>query len=467
MERDLVNDSTKKVGEDVILYGFVDSRRDHGKIIFIDLRDVSGKAQIVATPKIDEAHNTASKLGSEDVIKVTGSVKKRPENNINPDIPTGKIEISAKKIELISKAKPPPIPIEDDGYDIEETARFKNRHIDLRRERLQKNLKLRHKITQLTREFLDKKDFVEIETPYLSKTTPEGARDFLVPSRLQKGKFYALAQSPQQYKQLLMISGVERYYQLARAFRDEDLRADRQFEHTQIDIEMAFVDREDVMKLVEELVVYVVEGVGKRIEKKPLPVLTFKEAKEKYDTDRPNLSKKKGILNFLWVKDFPLFEKTENGGYTFAHNPFAAPLPGDIDNLKNEKGLENIKSLQYDIVCNGEEVGGGSIRITDPNLQRKVFKVMGYSEQRIKKEFDHLLKAYEYGAPIHGGIAIGLDRLVALLAGENNIREVIAFPVTSSGQTSVMDAPSESNPEQLEEVGLKILPLDPKKDSRD
>jgi len=466
MERDLVSDSTKKVGKEVILYGFVDSRRDHGKIIFFDLRDASGKAQVVATPKVESAYAEASKLGSEDVVKVVGSVSNRPENNINPDIPTGKIEISAKNIELISKAKPPPIPIDDEGYDIEEAARFKNRHIDLRRARLQKNLKLRHKVSQLAREFLDKKNFVEIETPYLSKTTPEGARDFLVPSRLQKGKFYALAQSPQQYKQLLMISGVERYYQLARAFRDEDLRADRQFEHTQIDIEMAFVDREDVMVLVEELIVYIVEGVGKKIEKKPVPVLTFKESKDKYNTDRPNLAKKKGTLNFVWVKDFPLFEKTEDGGYTFAHNPFAAPLPEDTENLKNEKNLENLKSLQYDIVCNGEEVGGGSIRITDPNLQRKAFKVMGYSEERIKKEFDHLLKAYEYGAPIHGGIAIGLDRLVALLAGENNIREVIAFPVTSSGQTSVMDAPSASSSAQLEEVGLKILPLDPKKDNQ-
>ncbi len=466
MERDLIADSLKKIGKDVILYGFVDSRRDHGKIIFFDLRDVSGKAQVVATPKIEGAYEDASKLGSEDVVKVTGSVNKRPENNVNPDILTGKIEIFAKNIELISKAKPPPIPIDDDGYDIEEAVRFKNRHIDLRRERLQKNLKLRHKVSQLAREFLDKKNFVEIETPYLSKTTPEGARDFLVPSRLQKGKFYALAQSPQQYKQLLMISGVERYYQLARAFRDEDLRSDRQFEHTQIDIEMAFVDREDVMNLVEELISYVVEGVGKKIEKKPLPVLTFKEAKDKYDTDRPNLTNKKGTLNFLWVKDFPLFEKTEEGGYTFAHNPFAAPLPGDVQNLIKEKDLDNLKSLQYDIICNGEEVGGGSIRITDPNLQRKVFKVMGYSEERIKKEFDHLLTAYEYGAPMHGGIAIGLDRLVALLAGENNIREVIAFPVTSSGQTSVMDAPSESSSAQLEEVGLKILPLDPKKDNQ-
>lgn len=467
MERDLVSESVKKEGQEVILCGFVDSRRDHGKIIFLDLRDASGIVQVVATPKIEAAYKIATKLGSEDVIKLVGAVNKRPADNVNPELPTGKIEVSAQVITLINKAQALPIPIEGDGYDIEEAVRFKNRYIDLRRPRLQKNLKLRHKITSLVREYLDKKDFTEIETPYLSKTTPEGARDFLVPSRLQKGKFYALAQSPQQYKQLLMISGFERYYQLARAFRDEDLRADRQLEHTQIDIEMAFVDREDVMNLVEELTVHVVEGAGRKIDKKPFPILTFKEAKDKYDTERPNLAKKGSNLHFLWVKDFPLFEKTNDGGYTFAHNPFASPKTKDEDDLKNKKNLEDLRSLQYDLVCNGEEIGGGSIRITDPQIQRQVFRVMGYSDERIDREFGHLLKAYDYGAPIHGGIALGLDRLVALIAREDNIREVIAFPVTSSGQTSVMDAPSETTTEQLEEVGLKVAARSPKKDNQD
>ena len=336
MHRDLAADVVKNEGKEATLYGFVDTRRDHGKIIFLDLRDTSGFVQVVTTPKANVPYKIATKLGSNDVIKVVGTVQKRPAENVNVDIPTGKIEVNAKEIELISKAQALPIPTDGQGYDIEEAIRFKNRHIDLRRPRLQKNLRLRHQVTKLAREFLDKEEFVEIETPYLSKTTPEGARDFLVPSRLQKGKFYALAQSPQQYKQLLMIAGFERYYQMARAFRDEDLRADRQLEHTQIDIEMAFVNREDVMNFVEEMVIHVVHGVGRKIGKKPFPVLTYKEAKDKYDTDRPNLAKSKDKLHLLWVKDFPLFEKTTDGKYTFSHNPFASPKPESVKDLKDK-----------------------------------------------------------------------------------------------------------------------------------
>ena len=449
-------DTIKKVGQKVTLYGFINTRRDHGKIIFLDLRDASGFVQVVATPKADVAYKVATKLGAEDVVKVVGTVGARPKENVNPDVPTGEIEVSAQEIELISKAQALPIPIDGDGYDIDEGARFKNRYIDLRRPRLQKNLRLRHQAAQLVRKFLDSQGFIEIETPYLSKTTPEGARDFLVPSRLQKGKFYALAQSPQQYKQILMISGFERYYQLARAFRDEDLRADRQFEHTQIDIEMAFVEREDVMNLVGEMVVAVIEGMGRKIEKKPFPSLPYAEAVKKFGSDRPNLNKEKGALHFTWVVDFPLFEKTAAGGFTFAHNPFASPKPESVKDLKDKKNLDAIKSLQYDLVCNGEEIGGGSIRISDPEIQKQIFRVLGYSDTEIEKQFGHLLSAYKYGAPFHGGIALGLDRLVALLASEDNIREVIAFPVTSSGQTSVMDAPSTADPEQLKELGIKI-----------
>ena len=467
MNRDFIEAVVNKEGKDVTLFGFVDSRRDHGKIIFLDLRDSSGLVQVVSTPKQELAYKVAEKLGSEDVVKIIGQVNSRPKENINPELPTGKVEILAKEVEIISKADSLPIPIDESGYDIEEAARFKNRYIDLRRKRLQINLKLRHKITKFIREFLDKQGFTEIETPYLSQSTPEGSRDFLVPSRLQKGEFYALTQSPQQYKQLLMIAGFERYYQIARAFRDEDLRADRQFEHTQIDIEMAFVNREDIMKLVEEMINFVVEGCGRKANKKPFPVITFKEAKEKYDTDKPNLTKGKNELAFLWVKDFPLFEKTDDGGYTFSHNPFASPKPEDIENLKKKKNLEQLQSLQYDLVCNGEEIGGGSIRITDPEIQRQAFQIMGYSDNEIDKEFGHLLNAYKYGAPVHGGIALGLDRLVAMIAGEENIREVIAFPVTSSGQTSVMDAPSKVPATVLEELGLKVVVPPLKKDKSD
>src|SRR3990167_4785308 len=458
MKRDLVLDAAKKPGQKVRLLGFVDTRRDHGKIIFFDLRDSSGIIQVVATPKNTKPYETASKIGSEDVVSVEGEINLRPKENINPDLPTGKIEVTAEKIDLISSSQALPIPIDDDGYDIDEATRFKYRYLDLRRERLQRNLKLRSTAAKLVREFLDSQNFTEIETPYLSRGTPEGSRDFVVPSRLQKGKFYALAQAPQQYKQLLMIAGFERYYQLARAFRDEDLRADRQFEHTQIDIEMAFVEREDVMKLTEDMVVHITEKLGKKITKKPFPVLTYQEAQSKYKIDKPNLSTNNKDLSFLWVVDFPLLEKKDDG-YTFSHNPFAAPKPEYQKDLEAEKNLERIESLQYDLVCNGQEVGGGSIRISNPKIQRQVFKIMGYSNKEMEEQFGHLLNAYNYGAPPHGGIAVGFDRLVAILAGEDNIREVIAFPVTSGGQTSVMDAPSELDEKELRELSIKTQPI--------
>lgn len=458
MKRDLTLDAAKKIDSNVDIYGWVNTRRDHGKIIFLDIRDTSGIMQVVATPKNEESYKVANSLSSEDVVHIAGKVGNRPKQNVNPDIPTGKVEVSADSIEIISKAKELPIPIEGDGYDIEELVRYKYRYIDLRRERLQKNLRLRHKLVKNVHSFLDKENFTEVETPYLSKTTPEGARDFVVPSRLQKGKFYALAQAPQQYKQLLMISGIEKYYQIARAFRDEDLRADRQFEHTQIDLEMAFVERDDVLDFVERMVIEVAENLGKKIEKKPFPRITHTESLSKYKSDRPNLKSSKDGLAFVWVVDFPLLEKEKNSkNYTFSHNPFTAPYPEEVEKLKREKELDSIKSLQYDLVCNGMEIGSGSIRITNPEIQRRVFKLMGYTESEIEEQFGHILAAYEYGAPTHGGIGLGLDRLVALFAGEENIREVIAFPVSSSGQTSVMDAPSDIDPKILSEFGLKKI----------
>ncbi len=463
MERIHAEQTKEKIGEKVSLAGWVDTRRDHGKIIFFDLRDSSGLVQVVATPKQEEAYKAASGLSSEDVVSVDGLVNKRPEQNINPEMETGKVEVSAEKIEIIGKAEALPIPIEGDGYDIEETQRFKYRYIDLRRPRLQKNLKLRAKVSKVVRDFLTNKDFIEIETPYLSQSTPEGARDFLVPSRLQKGNFYALPQSPQQYKQLLMIAGFERYFQLARAFRDEDLRADRQFEHTQIDLEMAFTSREELMGVVEEMVKKVLETVDRKTESTSFPVLKYEEAMKKYGTDRPNLRKGKEGLAFVWVVDFPLFEKTEDGGLTFAHNPFASPKEEDIEKLMTGEKLDSLKSLQYDLVCNGQEIAGGSIRIHDPEVQKQIFKILGYSGKNIEEKFGHLINAYRYGAPTHGGIAFGYDRFVSLLAGETNIREVIAFPITSGGQTSVMGAPSPVDEDQLKELGLSILKTQEKK----
>ena len=456
MKRDKAADSAQKIGSVVDIYGWVNTRRDHGKIIFLDIRDSSGLIQVVATPKNEKAYKVASGLTGEDVVHISGKVSGRPDQNINPDIPTGKVEVSGDNIELISKAKDLPIPIDGDGYDIGELTRYKYRYLDLRRNRLQKNLKLRHKLVKSVHDFLDSENFTEIETPYLSKTTPEGARDFVVPSRLQKGKFYALAQAPQQYKQLLMISGIERYYQIARAFRDEDLRADRQFEHTQIDLEMAFVEREDILSLVENMVASIAEKLGKKIDGKPFPKITYEESMAKYKSDRPDLRKSKDGFSFVWVVDFPLLEKVEESNkFTFSHNPFTSPLPSDVENLKKGKDVDKIKSLQFDLVCNGKEVGSGSIRITDPEVQRKALGLMGYSDKEIEELFGHLLSAYEYGAPPHGGIALGLDRLAALFAEEENIREVVAFPVTSSGQTSVMDAPSEIDSKTLSEFGLQ------------
>jgi aspartyl-tRNA synthetase len=456
-QRLYIADLKEKSGE-VEVFGWVSSRRDHGKIIFFDLRDSTGLLQVVATPKNTESYETASNLTSEDVVRVKGELKERPEANINQDLATGRLELNVVELEIVGKAKELPLPIDNDGEDIDESVRLRYRYLDLRRDRLKKNLTVRHQVARHLRDFLNREGFLEIETPYLSKTTPEGARDFLVPSRLQKGKFYALAQSPQQYKQLLMIAGFDKYYQFSRAFRDEDLRADRQFEHTQVDIELAFVKREDILDLVEQMMVNLAESLGKKVTEKPFPRLTHEEAIKKFKADKFDLRKDKediSELAFAFVTDYPLFEYDEKEKrWTFSHNPFTAPQEQDLEKLRNEKDIEKILSHQYDLVCNGLELGSGSIRIHDPALQRKVFKIMGYSEEQIEREFGHLLEAYEYGAPAHGGIALGFDRLIAVLTQERSIREVIAFPVTSGGQTSVMDAPSEVSEEILKEVGL-------------
>lgn len=453
MRRTQVIETLKKIGDSVRLLGRALTIRDHGKVVFIDLQDSSGIVQTVSREKYE--------VTPQDVIEITGTVKKRPENLVNKEIETGAIEIEIKSLEIISHAQTPPIPTDGDGYDIDENLRLRYRYLDLRRDRLQKNLKLRHKVITLTRDYLNKEGFIEIETPYLSKDTPEGSRDFLVPSRLQPGHFYALAQSPQQYKQMLMISNFEKYYQFARAFRDEDLRADRQFEHTQIDIEMAYVNREDVMKLIEDMYKKIAKELGKKVQDDPFPVFTYKEAVEKFSADKFDMrkdKKDKDLLAFAWVIDFPLLEyDKQEKRYTFSHNPFCAPKEDALVDLMAGKNLDNLLSYQYDLVLNGEEVGGGSIRITDPKVQRQVFKVMGYSDQKIDDDFGHLLEAYNFGAPNHGGIAMGLDRFCAILSGESSIREVIAFPVSGSGQTSVMNAPAQVPQKVLDELKIKLV----------
>lgn len=459
MERTMILDTTKLIGKEVRLCGWVNTRRDHGKIVFIDLRDRSGIIQVVLVSKDYD-------LKPEDVVEIIGMVKARPEKMINTKIPTGKVEIEVRGISILSKAKELPFPIDTGGENIEEEIRLKYRYLDLRRARLAKNIRLRSKMVQLIREYFFKNDFVEIETPLLTKSTPEGSRDFLVPSRLQPGKFYALPQSPQQYKQLLMAAGFERYFQIARCLRDEDLRADRGFEHSQVDVEMSFVKREDVMKMIEGLIITVFEKMGVKIKQKPFPVFTYDEAISKFGEDKFDLrteeEKKENVLAFAWVTKFPFFEKDKKGNWTFTHNPFSEPIPEDKEKfLKGE--IKSIITNQYDLICNGFEAGGGSIRSTDPRILSKVFEVLGYKKEETIEKFGHMLEAFSYGVPPHGGIALGVERLMMCLTNERFLREVMAFPQNSAGRTSIMDAPSEVSEKQLKELGIMTAPKKEKK----
>ena len=459
MERTLINQTPTLIGEKITLKGWVDSIRDHGKITFLDLRDRSGTIQIVG--------QGLPKLGSEDIVEILGLVKKRPEKLANPNLETGTVELEVEKLTIISKSQELPLPINTEGYDIDEKVRNKYRYLDLRRPRMAKNLKVRSQVTQFIRNFLQKEDFIEIETPILTKTTPEGARDFIVPSRLQSGSFYALPQSPQQYKQLLMVAGIENYFQFARVFRDEDPRADRAYgEFTQLDMEMSFVTQEDILNLTEKMFTQLVKEIfpNKKIKETPWPRIPHQEAIKKYGSDKPDLrsnKKDKDELAFAWIVDFPLFteQKTDDffhgsGKAQFApsHHMFTAPHPDDIKLLNQDP--TKVRGLQHDLVLNGLEVGGGSIRIHDPKVQEKIFDLIGFSEKQ-KQEFEHMLTAFKYGVPPHGGIAPGLDRLLMALLGEPSIREVMAFPTSASGQTSVLNAPSKATKEQLKELGLK------------
>jgi len=454
MKKISVEQTVEMVGKEVNLYGWVDTKRDHKKIVFIDLRDRTGIVQVVGGEDFKS-------LNTEDVVWIKGLVKTRPEKLINPKIKTGTIEIEAKKVKVLNKTKPLPLPVTGDGHNIDEEVRLKYRYLDIRRPRMYKNLALRSKFIDLIRQHLFKKDFLEIETPILSETTPEGARDFIVPSRLQPGKFYALPQSPQQYKQLLMVGGVEKYFQIARCFRDEDPRADRAYgEFTQLDLEMSFVEREDVMNLVEGMMIEIYEKLNIPIKQKPFPIFTYQEAIKKYGADKFDLrtaeEKTKNIQAFAWVVDFPFFEKTPEGGWTFTHNPFSAPKPEFMEDLLEKKNIGNILTTQYDLVCNGYEVGGGSIRNHTLEGLKAVFEIMGLDEAEINLKFGHMIEALGYGAPPHGGMAPGIDRLLTCITGETSIREVIAMPMTSGGRTAIMKAPSVVKDEKLKELGIKL-----------
>lgn len=467
--RTLTKDIGAKVGEKIILQGWVDARRDHGKLVFLDLRDREGVVQMVCTPEKD-FYALAQELRVAWVIEVEGLVKKRPDKMVNPNLETGAFEVEVVGLTVLAKADPLPIPADGDGYDIDENMRLKYRYLDLRRPRMQKIMRMRSSLIRALRESLFAEDFVEVETPMLTKATKEGARDFLVPSRLQPGKFYALPQSPQQYKQLLMVAGLERYFQVARCIRDEDLRADRGFEFTQLDLEMSFVDQRTVMATVEKAVKDAVTQMGAKMKDNPFPVISYKDAIKKYGADKFDLrteeEKQQGVLAFAWVIDFPFFKKVDKkdiaevrdskSGWTFTHNPFSQPMPEYIEQHLKGENVGDIFTTQYDLVCNGYEVGGGSIRAHDPEVLAATMRTMGYDEEQIKDSMGHMIEAFRYGAPPHGGIALGLDRLVMLLAGEESLRETIAFPMTSGGQTAVMDAPSAATKEQLEELGLEI-----------
>ncbi len=459
MERILTKNSPEHIGRKIKASGFVRARRDLGKIIFIDLRDFSGVLQIVFTPGNKELYELAQNLRSEWVISVEGKIKERPEGMENTELPSGKIELVAEKLKIHSMAKTLPFEISDENGEVGEELRLKYRYLDLRRKKMKENLIWRHQIIAFMREFLINRGFIEIETPILTKSTPEGARDFVVPSRTQPGRFYALPQSPQQYKQLLMVSGFEKYFQIARCFRDEDPRADRQAEFTQLDIEMAFVEQDDILNLIEELYSELVKKLfpQKAITQKPFPRMSYEEAMERYKTDKPDLRKDKSNpdeLAFGFVVDFPMFEwKKEENRWDAVHHPFTRPQTDDI--LEIKKSPEKILAFQYDFVLNGYEIGGGSLRTYKPEMLEAVFEVMGHKKEDVRKKFGHLLEAFEYGVPPHGGIAPGIDRFAAIIAGEQSIREVIAFPKTGDNRDLMMDSPSEIDGGQLKELHIK------------
>ncbi|MDO8451504.1 MAG: amino acid--tRNA ligase-related protein [bacterium] len=471
--RTLIRMTPEMIGQEVTLMGWVNTRRDHGKITFLDLRDRSGIVQLVLLPAVSSVGSIATSgtrevVHAEDVIEVQGVVKERPASMVNPKLATGSIEVEIKKLTILSKSRELPFPIDTDGYEVNEEIRMKYRYLDIRRARMARNLRLRSQTTAYIRNFLTAQDFVEIETPMLTKTTPEGARDFIVPSRLQKGMFYALPQSPQQYKQLLMVAGMERYFQIVRCFRDEDPRRDRAYgEFTQLDIEMSFVTQEDILRLSEDLFTKLVAEIfpDKHIKESPWPRIAHKDAIAKYGTDKPDLRENKDDpdeLAFSWTIDFPLFTKQSkedfyhgSGRSAFApsHHMFTSPHPDDIGLLATDP--LRVRGLQHDLVLNGYEVGGGSIRIHDSSIQDKVFDLIGFTSDQ-KKQFDHMLTAFTYGVPPHGGIAPGIDRFLMAVLGEPSVREVMAFPTSASGQTSVMDAPSAAGEDQLKELGIRV-----------
>ena len=461
MKRILNKELNKHIGEEVVVKGWIDVRRDQGKMVFIDVRDRSGKVQGVVLPNHTEALEVAQKLRPEWVVAVTALVNKRPERNIKADVMNGDIELEILSIEVLNESETIPFPIDSDTRVVDEAIRLKYRYLDLRSARLQKNIRARDRVITFFREYMHKNDFLEIETPMLIKGTPEGSREYLVPSRLENGKFYALPQSPQQFKQLAMVAGFEKYFQVARCMRDEDTRGDRQPEFTQLDYEMSFVTQEDVLEYTEKMFLEMVATLypEKTITALPIPRMTYRESMEKYGSDKPDLRINKedpNELAFAWIVDFPMFEVTDSGELQASHHPFCSVHPEDKGKFMSGTDLMSIRANAYDLVLNGYELSSGSIRIHDSAEQKRVFELMKMSEETIQSKFGHILEAFKYGCPPHGGFAPGIDRIVMLLENEPNIREVIAFPKTGEGRDLMMGAPSEMGEKQIKELGLQI-----------
>lgn len=437
------------VGKKVKLCGWVQTVRAHGGVVFLDIRDRYGVIQAVLIKK-SKGFEQAKTIAIESCIKIDGEVVKRKEGTENKNIPTGMIEVFCESIEIFNTS--PPLPFMLNDLEVNEDVRLKYRYLDLRSDKMKNNLLFRHKFNKSIHEIMDKLGFINIETPILYKSTPEGARDYMVPSRVHPGKFYGLPQSPQLFKQLMMISGYDRYYQIAKCFRDEDLRADRQPEFTQLDVEMSFIESEDIINEMEKVVVHMFkETLGIQL-KTPFPRMTYDEAMKKYNSDKPDMRKKDDDLAFLWVVDFPMFEWNEEDKRWYAkHHPFTSPVEGS-----DYSKPETIKAKAYDLVLNGVEVGGGSIRIHDKERQQKVFNILGISEEQAREKFGFLLDALSHGAPPHGGIAFGIDRLLQIMTKSPSIRDVIAFPKNKAAQDVMLDSPSSVSEKQLKEVFIKV-----------
>lgn len=472
--RVLTGETIELVGERVRLQGWVHNKRDHGKLLFLDLRDRQGILQVVFHKDSQKAYRVAKKTSLEDVISVSGLLKGRDSGLENKDLETGGIELACDDMAILNSCQVLPFEVNGEGdFRVREDLRLRYRYLDLRRPEMRKKMVMRSEVMQIIRRYFIDNDFLEVETPLLTKSTPEGARDFIVPSRLQSGKFYALPQSPQQYKQLLMVGGIERYFQIARCIRDEDLRSNRVFEHTQIDLEMSFVEAQDVMQMVEGLFLSIMQQFpDKKLTKVPFPRISHKEALKKYGADKFDCRDNPDDPNevaFAWVVDFPAFaQDSESGKWTYEHNPFSGIEDQDakkikemnldeLDSADNQKVLAEARACQWDLVCNGYELGSGSIRNVDSALLEKFFRIIGHDEKTVQKQFGHMLEALSLGAPPHGGMGLGLDRFMMILTGSSNIKETIAFPTTGSGMTAVMQAPDYVERGQLMELGLGLL----------